>query len=355
MRDLGQWFAEQRANANDDFALGADLFKRMLLQTERVVTDLATLKAIGAADLERNLSALKDACAQFAPGRTLADCVAKAQADKPEGGPVAAARQQLIALKQFLLDRHIVSIPGDEAALVEESPPYQRFNAAYISIPGPWEKGMPATYYIAPPDPSWSAQEQAAYIPGRALLNYTSVHEVWPGHFLNFLHANRSPDLFGRVFVGYAFAEGWAHYTEQMMWDAGLDAGDPGAHIGQLLEALLRNVRFQCAIGMHTEGMSMAQCETMFREQGLQDAGNARQQAARGTFDPAYLNYTMGKLLIQRLRDDWTASRGGRAAWQEFHDTFLSYGGPPIPLVRAQMLGVEAGAAFPQPDGPGAP
>lgn len=355
MRELGQWFAGQRASANDDFALGAGLFKRMLFQTERVDTDLATLNAIGAADLERNLSALKDACAQFAPGRTLLDCVAKAQADKPEGGPVAAARQQLVVLKQFLLDRHIVSIPGDEAALVEESPPYQRFNAAYISIPGPWEKGMPATYYIAPPDPSWSAQEQAAYIPGRALLNYTSVHEVWPGHFLNFLHANRSPDLFGRVFVGYAFAEGWAHYTEQMMWDAGLDAGDPGAHIGQLLEALLRNVRFQCAIGMHTEGMSMTQCEAMFREQGMQDAGNARQQAARGTFDPAYLNYTMGKLLIQRLRDDWTASRGGRAAWQEFHDTFLSYGGPPIPLVRAQMLGAEAGAAFPQPDGPGAP
>lgn len=346
MRDLGQWFTAQRASATDDFALGPDLFKRMLQQTERVDTDLPTLKAIGAADLEKNLAALKEACALFAPQQTVVACVAKAQADKPDGGPVAAAREQLVTLRQFLLDQHIVSIPGDDEARVEESPPYQRFNAAYISIPGPWEQGMPATYYIAPPDPSWSAEEQAAYVPGRYSLQYTSVHEVWPGHFLNFLHANRSPDLFGRVFVGYAFAEGWAHYTEQMMWDAGLDASKPEAHIGQLLEALLRNVRFMCAIGMHTEGMSMAQCETLFREQGLQDAGNARQQAARGTFDPAYLNYTMGKLMIQRLREDWTASRGGRAAWQDFHDTFLGYGGPPIPLVRGEMLGTQAKAEF---------
>lgn len=346
MRELGQWFTEQRASATDDFALGPDLFKRMLWQTERIDTDLIALKAVGQADLDKNLASLAEACAQFAPDQSLTDCVAKAQSDKPEGGPVVAARQQLLSLKQFLIDRHIVSIPGDEQALVEESPPYQRFNAAYISIPGPWEKGLPATYYIAPPDPSWSAEEQAAYVPGRSSLEYTSVHEVWPGHFLNFLHANRSPDLFGRVFVGYAFAEGWAHYTEQMMWDAGLDAGQPQAHIGQLQVALLRNVRFMCAIGMHSEGMTMTQCETLFREQGFQDPGSARQQAARGTFDPAYLNYTMGKLLIQRLRDDWTAKHGGREAWRAFHDAFLSYGGPPIPLVRGQMLGTAAEAVF---------
>ena len=150
--------------------------------------------------------------------------------------------------------------------------------------------------------------------------------------------------MFGRVFVGYAFAEGWAHYTEEMLWEAGLGNGDPVTHIGQLSNALLRNGRFLSTIGLHTQGMTLEESERLFREQAFQDAGTARQQAARGTFDPAYLNYTMGKLMIRKLREDWTASRGGRQAWREFHDRFLSYGGPPIPLVREAMLGSGEGS-----------
>jgi uncharacterized protein (DUF885 family) len=165
---------------------------------------------------------------------------------------------------------------------------------------------------------------------------------VWPGHFLQFLHANRASSRFGQVFVGYAFAEGWGHYAEELMWEAGL-GGDPETHIGQLLNALLRNVRYLSAIGLHTHGMTVAESEKMFREQGYQDAGTARQQARRGTFDPEYLKYTLGKLMIRKLRADWTASRGGQAAWREFHDRFLSFGGPPIPLVRGAMLGSNAG------------
>jgi uncharacterized protein (DUF885 family) len=141
----------------------------------------------------------------------------------------------------------------------------------------------------------------------------------------------------GRVFVGYAFAEGWAHYCEEMAWEAGLGNGDPEIHIGQLLHALLRDARFLSAIGMHTGKMTVAESETMFREEAFQDPGTARQQAARGTFDPAYLNYTLGKLMIRKLRADWTATRGGQSAWKAFHDGFLSYGGPPIPLVRKAM------------------
>jgi uncharacterized protein (DUF885 family) len=148
------------------------------------------------------------------------------------------------------------------------------------------------------------------------------------------------------VFVGYAFAEGWAHYTEELMWEAGLGAGDPKSRIGQLNQALLRDVRYLSSIGMHTGGMTVEQSERMFREKAFQDAATSRQQAARGTFDPEYLNYTMGKLMIRKLREDWTASRGGRDAWQEFHDKFLGYGGPPIPLVRKAMLGETAGSLF---------
>jgi uncharacterized protein (DUF885 family) len=169
---------------------------------------------------------------------------------------------------------------------------------------------------------------------------------VWPGHFLQFLHSNRSQSKFGQIFVGYAFAEGWAHYAEEMMWEAGLGSGDPETHIGQLQNALLRNARFLSAIGLHARGMTTQASEKLFLEETYQDAATARQQAARGTFDPAYLNYTLGKLMIRRLRDDWTASRGGKAAWKQFHDAFLSYGGPPVPLVRKAMMGANAGSLF---------
>jgi uncharacterized protein (DUF885 family) len=145
------------------------------------------------------------------------------------------------------------------------------------------------------------------------------------------------------LFVGYAFAKGWAHYSEELMIEHGIAATQPELHIGQLLNALLRNVRYMCAIGLHTQGMTVAQCEQMFKEKAFQDTGNARQQAARGTYDPGYLNYTLGKLMIRKLRDDWTANRGGRAAWQSFHDELLSHGSPPLPLVRKIMLGPDAG------------
>ena len=343
LKSLDTWFASERAKGNDNFALGADLFHQMLYSTERVDISLDQLEAIGRQDLERNLAALKDACAQFDPGKSLAHCTAKQTADKPKGSPVDAAREQLKELKAFVIDNQIVSIPGTEEAQVDEAPPYQRWNFAYIDIPGPYEKGLPSVYYISPPDPKWTAAEQKAYLPGKATLLFTSVHEVMPGHFVQFLHANRTPSRFGQVFIGYAFAEGWAHYAEEMMWDAGLGAKDPETHVGQLTEALLRDVRFLSAIGLHTGKMTVAESEKMFRESAFADAGDARQQAARGTFDPAYLNYTMGKLMIRKLRDEWTATRGGRSAWHDFHDQFLSYGGPPIPLVRKAMLGPSAG------------
>jgi hypothetical protein len=346
MKDLVAWLKTQRANATDDFALGPERFRKMLWMTEKVNVSLERLEKAGREDLERNLDALGRACAAFAPGKTASECVAMARMRKPEGGAVGGAARQLDDLKAFVLEKNLVTIPGPEEARVATSPPYKRFNLAYIDIPGPFEKGLPSIYYIAPPDPSWSEDERQAYVPGKRDLLFVSVHEVWPGHFLQYLHANRASSKFGRVFVGYAFAEGWAHYTEEMMWEAGLGKGDPETHIGQLTNALLRNVRFLSAIGLHTGAMTVADSERMFRELAYQDPANARQQAARGTFDPAYINYTLGKLMIRKLREDWTASRGGREAWQAFHDRFLSFGGPPIPLVRAAMLGPDAGALF---------
>lgn len=347
MHALGAWVESRRGTATQDFALGAERFSRMVKMTEGVDVPLATLEAAGKGDLLRNQRALAQACKTFAPGATVPACMAKMNADKPAGNdPVAEARKQIPELRAFVLSSGIVTIPDDEQALVEESPPYNRQNSAYIDPPGPFERGIPSVYYLSPPDPAWSKAERDGFIPGKADLLFTSVHEVMPGHFLQFRHANRSPSIFGRLFVGYAFAEGWAHYAEEMMWDAGLHKGDAETHIGQLSNALLRNCRYLSAIGLHTGRMTQEQSRRMFVEQCYQDEGNAKQQSARGTYDPAYLNYTMGKLMIRRLRDDWTASHGGRASWKAFHDRFLRYGGPPIPLVRKAMLGGDGKAVF---------
>jgi len=339
MQDIADWLTSNMPAATEDFALGPELFRQMLWDTERVDTPLEELEAIGRADMARNLRNLHSACAEFAPGDSIQDCFAKMSSHKPKAGSVEAAREQLQETRRFVVRADLVSIPGEELALVNESPPYARSNFAYISIPGPWEKNQPSVYYISPPNPAWPEDVQADYIAGEADLLFTSIHEVWPGHFLNFLHANRAPWFFGRVFVGYAYAEGWAHYSEEMMVEAGLRDGDPETRIGQISNALLRDARLLSTIGLHTQGWSVEDAKKFFIEEGFQGEGTAIQQAARGTYDPAYLNYTMGKLMIKRLRDDRTATRGGRKAWREFHDAYLSYGGPPIPLVRQQMMG----------------
>ena len=346
MQGLAAHLAANESRAIAPQPLGAEKFSLMLRMTERVDLPIEVIERAGREDLERNLADLRKACARYAPGASIEACNDRVYRDKPAGGAVAGASAQLAGLRKFIVDHDVVTIPGPEVAEVDEAPPFNRQNFAFIQIPGPYEKNLPSVYYIAPPDPSWPKAEQSSYVPGKQMLLFTSAHEVWPGHFLQFLHANRAKSQIGKLFVGYAYAEGWAHYAEELMLEKGLGGGDPAAQIGQINEALLRNVRLMCAIGMHTRGMSLAECERMFREQGLQSPGSARQQAARGTYDPAYLNYTLGKLMIRKLRADWAATRGGEKAWKAFHDEFLSFGGPPIPLVRARMLGPNAGAAL---------
>lgn len=346
MNRVSAWLSSQRPSSNDNFAIGAEMLQRMVRTIEGVDVDLDGLRSIAVADLERNLADLEAACAEFAPGKSIKECVALIYGDKPEGGAVEGAREQIDLLRAFLVEKDLVTIPSEEEALVAISPPYYRANAAYIDIPGPYESNLPTVYYISPPNPNWTAAEQRAYIPGENDLLFTTVHEIWPGHFLQYLHARSLDDEVARLFSSYASGEGWAHYAEELMWEAGLGEGDPGVRIGQLLNALLRSVRFLSAIDLHTGRMTVEESEQMFREKAFQDPANARQQASRGTYDPAYLNYTMGKLMIRKLRDDWTSKRGDRLSWKAFHDRFLSFGSPPIPLVRSAMLANDDGELF---------
>jgi hypothetical protein len=332
MKDLATYLNQNAAGSGQTYALGSARFSRMLAANDGVDIPIDQLRQIGEADLKKNRDAVAATCAQFAPGDTVPGCIAKLNSIAPAGGALAAATKQIDELRSFVLTRDLVTIPGNEQVLVRASPAFRP--VIYIDPPGPYEVGIPSIYYI----PAGSSISEPD-------LLFVTAHEAVPGHFLQFLHANRAPSLVARLFVTGGFAEGWAHYGEEMMWEAGL-RGTAEARLGMLLNALLRDCRYLSAIGLHTQGWSVADAQALFQQQCYQSAGGANQQALRGTYDPGYLNYTLNKLMIRKLRDDWTATRGGTSAWKAFHDQFLSYGGPPVPLVRAAMMGGAPGAIF---------
>jgi uncharacterized protein (DUF885 family) len=179
----------------------------------------------------------------------------------------------------------------------------------------------------------------------RADLLFVTIHEVWPGHFLHKLHIHKHPSKVLQSFCTSSNSEGWAHYAEEMMFDAGVGKHAPEARVGMLKEALLRDVRFVAALGLHTGGMTVEQAQQMFLDKAFVDPGNARQQAVRGTFDPMYLVYTVGKLMIRKLAAEWKQRHPG-ASLGEFHDALLSHACAPLPLIRRSMLGADAGPAL---------
>jgi uncharacterized protein (DUF885 family) len=345
---------ERQASATDEFALGSAGLLEMLARSQGIELDLNTLTRMAEADLARNLALVEAAAKQIDRRKSVAKVMAAVTADKPAPDQVLAeATQQVTRTRQFLIDHELVTIPasseGPGAGVeVVETPPFMRWNSAFLDAAGPFEKTpLPSFYYISPPDPAWSADQQRDYIPGRTDLLFITVHEVWPGHFLHGLHVSDNDSHILGALWNFTTSEGWAHYAEQMMWEQGL-SDDPRVQLGQLQNALLRDVRFVAALGLHTQGMSIDAATELFETKAFQDPVNARQQAVRGTFDPMYLGYTLGKLMILELREDWLAKQrasGADDSLRRFHDELLSHAAAPLPAIREAMLGI--------PDTPG--
>ena len=347
-RDLGEYQAflvERRAQASDDFALGPERFREMLATLEGVDVDLDALERAGREDLARNRAALEAVAREIAPGRPLAEVVRATDEDKPPPeGVLALATQQMRALRGFLESTGLTRIPSDEEAEAREAPPFMRVNTAFLRSAGVFEpKRLPSFYLISPPDPSWPEAAQKAYVPSRGQLLFITAHEVWPGHFLHRLYRAGYPTRITKTASGYSTSEGWAHYTEELMWDHGAAGKDPRLHLAQIEEALLRDVRSLSALGLHCRGMSVAESERMFRVEAFADEKTAHQQALRGTFDPGYLNYTLGKLMIRKLAEDLHRKEGDRFRLAAFHEAFLQHGWETIPEIRAALLGPGGG------------
>ncbi|WP_437937159.1 DUF885 domain-containing protein [Sorangium sp. So ce341] len=307
--------------------LGEARYKKLLLAQEGLSIPLAEFKRMGEEDLAANKAAYQELARKVKPTRPKAEQL------------LAEATRVMEASRRFVVDRQIVSLPSDERAIVKETPPYMRWNSAFLDAPGPFErKGLEAFYYITKPDPSWPKKEQEEYVMPRGTLLSTTVHEVYPGHFVQGLWVNRAPTEAQRMFESYSFVEGWAHYAEQMMIEQGFGKEDPQSRLGQLADALLRNCRVVVSLGVHAEGMGLDEAERRFVDDCAQDRATAREQALRATFDPGYFAYTLGKLQILKLREEAKAALGAAFSLRRFHDALLAHGSPPLPLIRERVL-----------------
>jgi len=330
--------------AGASFAYGADTYVKTLSAREAVELPLDRLLQIAEADRQKNEDALQATLKQIDATKPADRVMASLQLDHPPASKLLQTTQDTLdSIRQFIIDHHIITIPPSDKATVKETPPFMRSTtSASMDTPGPFEMAkLQAFYNMTLPDPRKPRAEQDDYMRNwyYAMTSNVSVHEVYPGHYVQFLYASTFPSDVRKVFGANTNSEGWAHYCEQMMLDEGFHAGEPKYRLAQLQDALLRDVRFIVGIKMHTQGMTVDEGTKLFETQAYQPHPVAVQEAKRGTSDALYGYYTLGKLMIMKLRDDYKAKMGPQYSLQGFHDAFIKLGPLPLPLIRKAMLG----------------
>jgi uncharacterized protein (DUF885 family) len=330
--------------ARGSFRLGRDNFEQKLRLEEGVSVPIDRLLAIATRELNATQEAFKSIAGRMNGGNPLTVWNrTKSKHPKP-GELVTVGRQQVDELATYLERQALITIPAGEQILVAPTPEFYRWSFASMWTPGPFEaKPTQAYYYLTDVDPSWSSERQDEHLRD---YNYPtlwsiSIHEVYPGHFLQFQHLRRVESTARKsiMFAPASFVEGWAHYCEEMMMEAGFGRQDYSVKLGQLAEALIRLARFIVCIRMHTEDMSVEQAVRFFRDEAFMEEGSARREAERGTFDPMYLVYSLGKLMLLKLRHDYKQLQGKAFSLRTFHDTLLGQGTAPFWLHRQLMLG----------------
>ncbi|MDQ2867549.1 MAG: DUF885 domain-containing protein [Verrucomicrobiota bacterium] len=357
LNDYADWLAREKLpKAVPEFAIGEGKYHRWLIATEMVTKTPAELLQIGLAKLKEQQQVFADAAKIVDPNKPPAEVFQEIQKDHPQAeNLIADTAKDLDQIRGYVIEHKLVSIPSKVKAVVKETPSYDRATSfASMDTPGPFEKkATEAFYYVTPVDPAWPEQQKEEWL---SAFNYyttdiVSIHEAYPGHYVQFQHLNASSATkIEKIFGSYAFIEGWAHYCEQMMLDEGFGAPKkpPGTddeqkraakfRMAQASEALLRLCRLCCSIKMHTQNMTVDEATNFFMANAYYEEKPARSEAMRGTYDYGYLNYTLGKLQIMKLRDDYKAQEGDKFNLEKFHDQILDHGMPPIRLLREIML-----------------
>jgi uncharacterized protein (DUF885 family) len=357
LNDYAAWLEREKLpKASLDFALGEEKFRRFLAQTELVDLPPQKILELGMAQLKAEQDAFGEAAKKIDPNKSPIEVFKQIQSEHPTPDKlIPDVAKDLDKIRKYVLSHRLVSIPSDIRAKVKETPQYLRATSfASMDTPGPFEKrATEAYYYVTPTENNWPEKQQQEWL--TAFNYYTSdvvsIHEAYPGHYVQFLHLNASPATkVEKIFGSYAFIEGWAHYCEKMMLDEGFGGPTSSSpseedvkraakyRMAQADEALLRLCRLCVSIKMHIQNMSLDEATKFFRDNCYYEEKPARQEAIRGTFDPGYLNYTLGKLQILKLRDDYKAQEGDDFSLQKFHNELLNHGMPPIRLLREIML-----------------
>ena len=344
MRSAAAWLQNDLpAKSKGSFAIGAENFSRKLLYDEMLEIPLDRLLEIGEANLEKDHRAFLETAERIAPGKPPMDVMRMLSSDHPtEARLIEDTKRDVEGIRQFLVDHRIVSIPSQVRPIVTETPPYARDGAfAMTDTPGAYEtKATEAFYYVTPPEKEWPAKQKEEHLRlfNRPVMQMITIHESWPGHFLQFLYSKQFPTKTRKLAYCSTNVEGWAHYSEQMMVEEGYGNGDPKIKLAQLSEALLRDCRYVVGIRIHAKGMTIEQGTRLFMDKGFSEREVAFEETRRGAYDPTYLYYTLGKLMIYKMREDYKKAKGSGYTPQGFHDEFVRQGGLPIPLMRRIML-----------------
>ena len=357
LSEYASWLEKDRLpTATAPWALGEEKYRRMLAEQELVDLSPEKVLEIGLAELKREQEVFAEAGKIIDPSKPATEVFKDIQKEHPTAeNLIPETAKDLETIRQYLLDHEIISMPSDVRAQVKETPQFARATSfASMDTPGPFEKkGTEAYYYVTPTEPDWPPEQKEQWL---TAFNYfttdiVSIHECYPGHYVQFLHLNASrASKAAKIFGSYAFVEGWAHYTEKMMLDEGFgNSAEPNPseeqikraakyRMAQSDEALLRLCRLCASIQMHTQGMSVEEATKFFVENCYYEEKTSRSEAMRGTFDPGYLNYSLGKLQILKLREDYKTQEGPVYTLKRFHDEMLKHGMPPIRLLRQIML-----------------
>jgi uncharacterized protein (DUF885 family) len=327
--------------SNGSFALGEAHFLDELRTGELVTLPLPELLAKGEANLKKDHDAFVAVAKQIDPKKSAAEVMTALGQDHPTAADLIPAVQRSVeAARQFVIDKDLVTIPSEVRPHVQETPPYARGTGfASMDTPGPFEtRATEAFYYVEPVEPDWDAKHQEEHLRlfNAPVIGLINIHEAFPGHYVQFLYSPRYPTKTRKLIGTGTNAEGWAHYAEQMMVDQGFGGGDPKVRLAQLSEALTRDCRYVVGIKLHTQGMTVAEGAKLFTDQCFQEPAVGFVEARRGTFNPTYLYYTLGKLEIQQLAADYMREK--HATLKQFHDAFIAQGALPIPLVRRILL-----------------
>ena len=333
-----------RPRAKGSFRLGRDVFEQKLRLDEGIQLSSDRLLTIALRELSRVQDEFRQTAARIGGTGDPLDIWAQVRQQHPAPGAlITTAQEQVAQLRAFLAKGSVVDLPQEDDVVVAPTPDFLRWSFASMWTPGPFEaRASRAMYYLTDVDPKWDAERKAEHLRDFNLptLWAISIHEVYPGHFLHyqFLRKVESKVRRSTFFAPSSYMEGWAHYCEQMMIEAGFGGRDHSMKLGQLAESLVRLARFIVGIRLHTEDWSVEQGVRFFRDEAYLEDANARREAERGTFDPTYLVYSAGKLMLLKLRRDWYEEQGGKPSLRNFHDAFMSHGAAPFWALRKLML-----------------